>query len=154
MSVRLPTHLRASCAFLAFFVALFLLLTPFELSGDDHSMFPKFLVAGLGLALCVPLLLITPVRLKVSTMLVLVVLACMVLHAVALRPAPAQFTLLICANLAIAIVLYEASFNWPKQFEAAIIGVLLINIVVIAVQAGSYYLLSSSIIDFHKILFG
>lgn len=154
MKPRLPTHIRASLAFLAFLFALFLLLTPFESPDGDHSMFPKFLVAGLGLALAGPLLLITPIKPKVSTLLVLAVLACVVLHAVAVRPAPVQFVLLICANFMVAIVLYEASFNWRKQFEAAILCVLAINIAVIVVQACSYYLLTSTIIDFHRFLFG
>lgn len=154
MSGRSPRRMRAAYAFCAFFFALFLLLTPFEMAGGDGSMFPKFLVAGLALALISPLLLITPIQLKVPSLLLLIVLLTIVLHAVALKPAPPQFTLLVCANFTVAIVLYEASFNWRRQFEAAINCLLLINIVVIVAQAASFYLLSSTIIDFHQFIFG
>jgi hypothetical protein len=149
-----PRRMRSAYAFLAFFFALFLLITPFELTGGDGSMFPKFLSAGLALALAGPLLLITPIRLQVPSLLLFVVLLTIVLHLAVVKPGPPQYILLICANFAVAIVLYETSFHWRRQFEAALSCLLIINIVMIALQAALFYLVSSTIIDFHKAIFG
>lgn len=141
-------------AFLVFFCSLFLFFTPFELSGSNPSMFPKYFVAGASLLLLAPLIFIKRIKLRAPSVLALIVLITIVFHSTIISPVPAQFTLLIVANVLLAVFMYEASFNWRREFELAIYFILGINALVIAVQAMSFYLFTSEIFDFHKMIFG
>jgi hypothetical protein len=58
------------------------------------------------------------------------------------------------ANSVLAILLYETSFHWRKEFVSAVSWLLIINVVVISVQSLLFYAFSFGIYDFHKLLFG
>lgn len=139
--------------FAAFLISLFLFTTPFELAGNP-SMFPDYFVAGTAMLLLAPLLLLRPIRLSAPSMLVLGVLCTIILHAAVVQPAPSQFILLIAANIALAVLVYEASFGWKAEFESAVCWLLLLNAAVISLQAVLFYTVSSKIVDFHQMIFG
>ena len=139
--------------FLAFFITLFVFFTPFEQSGRSHSMLPKYLVAGIAISLLVPLSATTKIAFRQPSVLVLVVLATLIFHATLVNAVPGQFVLLISANFFLAILLYEASFMWRKQFVSALCTVLLLHALVIVLQALLFYILRD-MVDFHKLLFG
>lgn len=141
-------------AFLGFFVSLFLLFTPFEQAGENHSMFPRYFVAGTSALALAPMYTFTKVRFRVEVLLVLVVLCMVVFHTLVVNPVPFHFTLLIVLNMFLAVFIYEASFTWRKQFVSAASLLLMINAAMIILQAMLFYLKGAPIIDFHKMLFG
>src|SRR5687767_5195859 len=106
-------HARARIARLpaavALFVALFLLLTPFEQGGPNPSMFPKYFSAGVAAMALAPLFVFTKIRFRVESQLVLVTLAMFAFHALVVKPVPFHFLLLVVLNVGLAIVIYEAS---------------------------------------------
>jgi hypothetical protein len=154
MNTLLSKKVESRFAFLAFFSSVFLFFTPFEQSGPNPSMFPKYFVAGAAIMLLAPLVAIRPMKLRMPSVLVLLGLAAILFHAIAMRPVPGQFMLLIAANFAMAILLYEASALWRKEFESALSWLLILNAIVISVQAGLFYMLGGGIFDFHKLIFG
>jgi hypothetical protein len=141
-------------AFMAMLVGLFLLFTPFEESGAHRTMMPKYFAAGASMFLFAPLIVFRRVQFTQPSLLVLVVLLTIIFHGVVAKPVPAQFVLLIAANLALAIVLYEARFAYRKEFEAAVACLLVINALAIAVQVGLFYFVTHAIYDIHHLLFG
>lgn len=141
-------------AALALFVVLFLLFTPFEQGGPNPSMFPKYFSAGVSALALAPLFVITRVRFRVESQLVLVTLAMFVFHALVVKPVPFHFLLLVVLNVMLAVFLYEASFAWRAEFVSALSWLLLLNAVVIAAQALMFHVLGPPIFDFHKIIFG
>lgn len=143
----------ARFAFWAFFISLFLFFTPFEY-GPAHSTLPRYLAVAVSVLVLMPLVIIKKMTLRVPSVLVLIVLGTILFHSVAIISVPAQFTLLIFSNMLLAIVLYEASFHWRKEFVSAVSWLLIINAVVISVQSLLFYAFSSGIYDFHKLLFG
>ena len=140
-------------AFLAFFIALFLFFTPFEY-GAAHSTLPKYLAVALSTMLIGPLLLIQRLRLREPSVIVFAVLATIVIHTTVINPVPGQFILLIVCNLVLAILLYEASFKWRRQFVAALTWLLFLNAFFISVQSLLFYAFGFGIFDFHKLIFG
>jgi hypothetical protein len=136
------------------FGALFLLFTPFEQSGPHPTMFPKYFAAGAGMFLLAPLIVLKPLTIRMAAVLASLAVMTIVLHTVLVKPVPAQFTLLILANGALAFMLYEASHSWRSEFVAAVSWLLVINALLIAIQALLFYVLTHSIFDFHKVLFG
>lgn len=139
-------------AFMAIFVSLFLLFTPFEEA--DKTMLPKYLTAGASILLLGPLILFRKVYFTQPSLYALLVLLTILFHVFVAKPVPAQFALLIAANLVLAIVIFEARFSYRGEFEAAALCLLLINVLAIAVQAGLFYLVTNSIYDIHRLLFG
>lgn len=135
----------------AFFIALFLIFTPFE---DGGSMLPKHIAAGVSVAVLTPFMLSKSMRLKVPSVYVLLIGLVVALHTIALRTAPAHFTALIATSFVSAVLLYELSFKWADEFENAITTLLVMNIAVIVLQFLLYHLYSTSIVDFHKLVFG
>jgi hypothetical protein len=141
-------------AFVAMLVVLFLLFTPFEQSGANKTMLPKYLAAGTSMLLVGPLILYRRAQFTQPSLLVLLVLLTLISHAVIVKPVPPQFVLLIAANLALAIAIYEARFIYRKEFEAAAACMLIINAFAIAVQVGLFYFVTHAIYDVHRLLFG
>lgn len=141
-------------AFMAFTVSLFLFFTPFEQAGSNPTMFPKYFAAGTSLLLLMPLVAIRKIRLRAPSVLALIALVTIIFHGLVIKPVPAQFILLIAANLVLAVVLYETSFNWRREFESAIVWLLVVNALVIGIQALLFYVFSFGIYDFHKVIFG
>lgn len=154
----MPAHAKArtgnTLAALALFIVLFLLFTPFEQGGPNPSMFPKYFSAGVSALVLAPLFLITKVRFRVESQLVLVTLAMFVFHALVVKPVPFHFLLLVVLNVVLAVFLYEASFAWRAEFVSALSWLLVLNAVVIGAQALMFHLLGAPIFDFHKIIFG
>lgn len=149
-----PRTQFSKIAFVAMLVALFLLFTPFEESGTHPTMLPKYFAAGASIFLLTPLILFRRVQFTQPSLLVLVVLFTLIYHAVIVKPVPPQFVLLIAANLALAIVIYEVRFTYRKEFEAAVECLLIINALAIAVQVGLFYFVTHAIYDIHRLLFG
>lgn len=153
----MPSQARArsrhALAALALFIVLFLLFTPFEQRGSDASMFPKYFSAGVSALLLAPLFVITRVRFRVESQLVLVTLAMFVFHALVVKPVPFHFMLLVVLNVVLAVFLYEASFAWRAEFVTALSWLLVLNAVVIGAQALMFHLLGAPIFDFHKLIF-
>jgi hypothetical protein len=141
-------------AFVAMLAVLFLLFTPFEQAGAKPTMLPKYLAAGASMFLVTPLILFRRAQFTQPSLLVLVILFTLVFHGVIVKPVPPQFVLLIAANLALAIVIYEARFTYRKEFEAAVACLLMINALSIAVQVGLFYFVTHAIYDVHRLLFG
>jgi hypothetical protein len=155
MSERRPSRTGTRYAFMAFSAALFLLFTPFEqASGGVNSMVPKYLVAAASIMLVAPLLFIRRVRLRTSSVLALLTLFAILFHSMVMRPVPGQFIFLIAAHIGLAVLLYEASLSWKRQFESALSTVLLIHAFFIILQASLFYVLGFGIYDFHKAIFG
>lgn len=154
MNQVLAAKLGSRYAFLALLASLFLLFTPFEQSGPHPTMFPKYFAAGAGMCMLAPLVVLKPVTIRMASVLMTLAVLTIVFHTILIKPAPAQFTLLILANGALALMLYEASYSWRKEFGAAISCLLVVNAVLIAVQALLFYAVTHSIFDFHKFLFG
>ncbi len=140
-------------AFMAMLVALLLLFTPFEESGARPTMLPKYLAAGASILLLGPLFLFGKIRFTQPSLLVLVILFTLLFHVVIVRPVPPQFALLIAANLALAIGIYEVRFTYKREFEAAVACLLIINVLALVVQMGLFYFVSNTIYDIHKLLF-
>ncbi|WLI90657.1 hypothetical protein Q4S45_05930 [Massilia sp. R2A-15] len=149
-----PNRLESRLVFLAFFCALFLFFTPFEQGGPRPSMVPKYLAAGASLALLFPLAVMRPVRLRPPSIYVLIMLLLIVAHAAVIISGPGQFALLILADMSAAIIMYEASFHWRREFQAAIGWLLFFNVLFIGLQAVLFYGTSAGMVDFHKMLFG
>lgn len=154
MSELIAAKLGSRYAFLALFASLFLLFTPFEQSGPHPTMFPKYFAAGVGMCMLAPLIVLKPIAMRMASVLAALAVMTVVLHTVLIKPVPAQFTLLILANGALALMLYEASYSWRKEFVGAVSVLLLLNAAFIVVQAVLFYLVTHSIFDFHKALFG
>lgn len=149
-----PSRLASRLAFLAFFCTLFLFFTPFEQGGPKPSMLPKYVIAGASLMLLFPFAAIRPVRPRVPTVHVFLLLVLFILHATLIRPGPGQFALLILADVSAAMILYEASIHWRREFQAAMGWLLLFNAVFIGLQAFLFFGTSTGMVDFYKMLFG
>ena len=81
-----PRRARGKIAFIAFLVSLFVMFTPFEKSGLNPSMFPKYFSAGFSMLALAPLFAITRVRIRVETQMALVVLSMVVFHSMMVVP--------------------------------------------------------------------
>lgn len=149
-----PSRLESRLAFLAFFCTLFLFFTPFEQGGPKPTMLPKYLAAGASLILLLPFAAIRPVRPRVPSICVLVVLSLIIVHVTLFKSGPGQFALLILADMSAAIIMYEASFHWRQEFRSAIGWLLWINAFFIGLQATLFFGTSAGMVDFYKIIFG
>lgn len=141
-------------AFTALLASLFLLFTPFEQSGSAPSMAPKYYIAGMALLPLLPLIVIRKISFHAPVALVVVTVLTIIFHAAVIDPIPPQFILLILTDVTIAIMIYEASFIWKKEFIAAISLLIVINAVIISIQALMFHFVSHHIFDFHQLIFG
>jgi hypothetical protein len=141
-------------AFLAFFIAVFLLFTPFEEAGANATMFPKYFAAGASLLLLTPMLVVAKVKFRRASLFVSLVVISLTIHMLVVQPAPTQFVLLVAANISLAIVAYEARFLFRQEFEAALAGLLIINAFAIVVQTALFYFVNGKIYDIHGLIFG
>ncbi|WP_426117387.1 O-antigen ligase family protein [Massilia sp. PWRC2] len=154
MSHLIADKLSSRYALLALFASLFLLFTPFEQSGPHPTMFPKYFAAGAGMFMLAPLVIIKQMSIRMAAIMISLAVLTILFHTIVIKPVPAQFTLLILANGALALMLYEASYRWRKEFVISVSSLLLINAIFIIVQAVLFYVVTHSIFDFHKALFG
>ncbi|THC40373.1 hypothetical protein [Massilia sp. Mn16-1_5] len=140
--------------FLTFFCTLFLFFTPFEQGGPNPSMLPKYLAGGASLVLLFPFATMRPLRLRAPVVHVFCAMVFILLHATLIKSGPAHFALLILADMSAAMLLYELSFHWRREFQSAVGCLLFINAVFIGLQAVLYYGTSAGMVDFYKMLFG
>lgn len=153
----MDVHSRAlfsKVAFATIFVVVFMLFTPFEEGGNNPTMLPKYLAAGASMCLLAPLIIFRKPQFTQPSMLVLLVLFTLIFHIIVIRPVPPQFVLLVSANLALAIVLYEVRFKYRKEFEAAVACLLVINTLAITIQVVLFYFVTHAILDVHHMVFG
>jgi hypothetical protein len=148
----LPAFSKMS--FLALFISLFLLSTPFEEAGARPTMLPKYLAAGASMSVLFPLIFLRKIRVSWASLLVLTLLFTLTFHAIIVRPVPPQFVLLVIANITSAIAIFEARFVFKKEFEAALSCLILVNVLALTVQVLLYYFVTHSIYDIHKVVFG
>jgi hypothetical protein len=94
------------------------------------------------------------VRPRAPTMHVLLLLALIFMHATLVISGPGQFAMLIAADMCAAMLLYELSFHWRREFRAAIAWLLVINVLFIVLQAFLFFATSAGIVDFYKMIFG
>jgi hypothetical protein len=144
----------SNIAFSAFFIALFLLFTPFEESGSNPTMLPKYFAAGASIVLVAPLFFIARIRFRQPSLLVTIVLLTLIFHLAIIRPVPGQFVLLIAANMALATLIYEARFSYKREFELALAALLALNAAAIFGQAALFHFVTHTIYDVHGLLFG
>ena len=149
-----PSRLESHLAFLAFFFTLFVFFTPFEQGGSRPSMAPKYLAAGIALVMLAPFTAMRPLRLRVPSVYVLIALLLIVMHVTLIKSGPGQFALLIFAEMTAAILLYQASFHWRREFQLAVAWLLFLNVLFIVLQAALYYGASAGMVDFYKMIFG
>ena len=154
MSQLIAAKLGSRYAFLALLGTLFLLFTPFEQSGPHPTMFPKYLAGGAGMCMLAPLMVLKPATIRMAAVLTTIAVMSVVLHTIFIKPVPSQFTLLILANGALALMLFEASYSWRREFVSAVACLLIMNALFIGMQALMFYVITHSIFDFHKVLFG
>jgi hypothetical protein len=141
-------------AFIAFFIAIFLLFTPFEEAGANATMFPKYFAAGASILLLAPMLLFAKVKFRRASLFVSLVPLALAFHMLIVQPAPTQFVLLVLANISLAILAYEARFLYRLEFEAALAGLLIINACAIVIQTALFYFVNGTIYDLHGMIFG
>ena len=153
----MDVHSRAqfsNVAFATILIVIFLLFTPFEESGSNPTMLPKYLAAGGSMFLLAPLIIFRKPQFTQPSLLVVLVLFTLVFHVIVVKPVPPQFVLLVAANLALAIVIYEVRFKYRKEFEAAVACLLVINTAAILVQVALFYFVTHAIFDVHRLVFG
>jgi hypothetical protein len=141
-------------ALAAIFIVIFLLFAPFEESGSNRTMLPKYLAAGGSMFLLAPLIIFRKPEFTPPSLLVVLVLFTLIFHLIVVKPVPPQFVLLVAANLALAVVLYEVRFKYRKEFEAAVACLLVINTLAILVQVALFYFVTHAIFDIHHLIFG
>jgi hypothetical protein len=141
-------------AFTTLFVAIFLLSTPFEEGGANPTMLPKYFAAGGAILFTAPLLFIARIRFRQASLLVTIVLLTLVVHLIIFKPVPAQFVLLIIANIALAVLIYEARFSFRREFETAVAALLVLNVSAIIIQTTLFYFVTHTIFDVHRLIFG
>lgn len=149
-----PSRPTSRLVFTAFFCTLFLFFTPFEEGGANPSMLPKYLAVGASLLLLSPFAMVRRLRLRGPTLHVLFVMLLILLHAILIKSGPSQFALLILADMSAAMLLYELSLHWRREFQSAVGWLLFINALFIGLQAVLYYGTSAGMVDFYKMLFG
>lgn len=144
-------HIRSIIVFCAFFIALFMMFTPFE---AGKSMLPKYVTTLTCLLALAPVATFRGVSVRGPSVYLCVVALLLALHTIFVRPTPGQFTALVLATIGVALLLYGVSQRWPAEFEAALAAVLIVQIVMIFLQMALFYAGSATILDFHKMLYG
>lgn len=117
-------------------------------------MLPKYLAGGASLVLLFPFATMRPLKLRTPILHVLFAMLFILLHVTLIKSGPAHFALLILADMCAAMLLYELSFHWRREFQSAVGCLLFINFVFMGLQAALYYGTSAGIVDFYKMLFG
>lgn len=105
------------------------------------------------MALLCPLILSGKLRFSHPSLLVVILLFTLLVHVLFVNPVPFQFALLVGANVALAVMIFEARTAYRKEFEAAVACLLIVNVVTLMVQAGLFYFVTHTIYDVHKSLF-
>lgn len=147
-----PWSIRSLAISIAFFCVLFLLYTPFE-DPEANSMWPRYLAVGVGLFFLPLILLARPIKITIPSSYVLLALLLIFLHTTFFRQVSLIYPLFVGSNIFVAILIYETSKKWPKEFNAALTWLLLSSVVSLLVQVAIFYLLGGPIVDIHELVF-
>jgi len=151
-----PTHtwnVRSVAAAVAFFGAVFLLYIPFE-DRLTNTMWPRYFAVAVTFLCLVPLMLARPIRITEPSIYILVGLGIILLHTIVFRTVSFIYPFFIGANIFSAVLVYETSKRWPREFNTAVTWLLVISIVALFVQVFMFYLLGGPIVDIHEMAFG
>jgi len=140
-------------ATLAFMGAVFLFYIPFE-DLQTNTMWPRYFAVGVCMACVLPLLLGRPIRITEPSIYILMGMGIILFHIIFFRQVSFIYPIFIGANLLCAVLLYEASKRWPKEFNTGLAWLLVISIVALFAQVLMFYLLGGPIVDIHEMVFG
>lgn len=147
------SDVRSLAISLAFFGSLFLLFIPFE-DPETNSMWPRYLAIGVAMFFLVPILLARRIKLHAPSSYVLVGLLVILAHTIVLRPVSFIYPFFVGANILVAILAFEASKHWEKEFQTALMWLLVVSIVSLLAQVLMFYVLGGPIMDIHGLVFG
>jgi hypothetical protein len=149
-----PTwNVRSVAVAIAFFGALFLLYIPFE-DPQTNTMWPRYFAVAVTLLCLLPVMLARPIRITEPSIYILAGMGIIVLHTTVFRTVSFIYPFFIGANLLVAVLIYEASKRWPREFNAAVTWLLVISILALFLQVAMFYLLGGPIVDIHEMVFG
>jgi hypothetical protein len=146
-------NIRSLAISLAFFSALFLLFIPFE-DPLTNSMWPRYFAIGVAIFFLIPILLTRPIKLHTPSSYVLVGMLIVLAHTTVLRQVSFIYPFFAGANILVAVLAYEASKHWTKEFHAAVTWLLVISILSLIAQVLMFYVLGGPIVDVHGLVFG
>lgn len=147
-----PWNVRSVAAAVAFFGAVFLLYIPFE-DRQTNTMWPRYFAVAVTLLCLLPLMLKRPIRITEPSVYVLTGLCIIILHTTVFRRVSFIYPFFVGFNILIAVLIYEASKRWPREFNTALGWLLVISIVALFVQVFMFYLLGGPIVDIHEMVF-
>lgn len=145
-------NVRSVAVTIAFFGAVFLFYTPFE-DLQTNTMWPRYFAAGVCLVCLLPVMLARPIRLGESSMYILVGLLIILLHTIFFKQVSFIYPIFVGTNILLAVLIYEASKRWSREFNAAVVWLLAINLAALYSQIVMYYLLGGPIVDLHEMVF-
>jgi len=145
-------NVRSVAVTIAFFGAVFLFYTPFE-DLQTNTMWPRYFAAGVCLVCLLPVMLARPIRIGESSMYILVGLLIILLHTIFFKQVSFIYPIFVGTNILLAVLIYEASKRWPREFNAAVGWLLVINLAALYIQIAMYYLLGGPIVDLHEMVF-
>ncbi len=148
-----PWDARSIAVAAAFFGGLFLLYSPFE-DPETHTMWPRYCAVLVSLACLLPVMLARPIRITLPSVYILIGMSLIVLHTVVFRQVSFIYPFFIAANIFLAVLFYEASKRWPKEFRAALAALLVVSIGALFLQVAMFYLLGGPMVDIHELVFG
>lgn len=148
-----PTwNVRSVAAAAAFFGAVFLLYIPFE-DRQTNTMWPRYFAVAVTLLCLLPLMLARPIRITEPSVYVLTGLGIIILHTTVFRQVSFIYPFFVGFNILIAVLIYEASKRWPREFNTALGWLLVSSIVALFAQVFMFYLLGGPIVDIHEMVF-
>lgn len=145
-------NVRSVAATIAFFGAVFLFYTPFE-DLQTNTMWPRYFAAGVCLVCLLPAMLARPIRIGESSMYILAGLLIILLHTIFFKQVSFIYPIFVGTNILLAVLIYEASKRWLREFNAAVGWLLVINLAALYLQIAMYYLLGGPIVDLHEMVF-
>jgi hypothetical protein len=145
-------NVRSVAVTIAFFGAVFLFYTPFE-DLQTNTMWPRYFAAGVCLVCLLPVMLARPIRIGESSMYILVGLLIILLHTIFFKQVSFIYPIFVGTNILLAVLIYEASKRWPREFNATVGWLLVINLAALYLQIAMYYLLGGPIVDLHEMVF-
>jgi hypothetical protein len=145
-------NIRSLAISAAFFCTLFLLYVPFE-DPEARSMWTRYFAVAVGLFFLTPVMLARPIKITTPSAYVLLTVFFICLHTVLFRQVSFIYPFFIGMNVLLAVLIYETSKKWPKEFNTALIWLLVSNIVALLAQVTMFYLLGGPIVDIHELVF-
>jgi hypothetical protein len=152
MSHAQPWNVRSVAVAVAFFGAVFLLYVPFE-DRLTNTMWPRYFAVAVTILCLLPIMLARPIRITHPSIYILMGLGIIFLHTTVFRRVSFIYPFFVGANILSAVLVYEASKRWPREFNTAVTWLLAISIGALFVQVFMFYLLGGPIVDLHEMVF-